>query len=735
MNELIEQFLVESRELAEQATRDLLALEETPGDRERLDSAFRTFHTLKGGAGIVDFAAMERTVHAAEDALGDVRAGRQPVTAALIGKSLACIDQVIQWLDSMQADGEIPARAEMEAAGVLARFGRAAVPGTDDVSPRTAPEKWTKELLAKHGSLRESVRTAILYTPDRDCFLRGEDPLFTISNVPGLAALELIPRDEHVRLDAFDPFACQTVLAALSTAPADEVRRALDHAGEDLKLVDVRSTQTSSAQSALPPAAHAVLEAQILLLAEGLEDGFAGRLASAGRVGTNVLRRLGRFAQADQIEAALVQSQAHHEPRFLSAALRAVLDSDDFGTLPQPELPIPREEIVARSLRVDVARIDALVKLTGELTVVKNAIGHAAQLAQTGGDPKAIAAILKEEHAVLEARVAELQHSVLSIRVLPLRHVFQRFPRLVRELSESLRKPAKLIVEGEETEADKTIVEVLFEPLLHIIRNAVDHGIEPAGERASCGKPPVASIYLRAQRQGQHVLVEVRDDGAGIDTARLRQVAVARGVVSADAAAAMSDEDAVQLIFAAGFSTAAEVTGLSGRGVGMDAVRASVERLGGKVTVESRPGHGTAVRLTLPFSVMITRVMTVEAGGQVFGIPLDAVVETVRIARDRIASVGAGRAFVLRNRTVPVVNLAQSLNPRLPKPTGQDAKIVITAMGRQVGGIEVDRIGEQREVMMTPLEGLLAGARGISGTTLLGDGRVLIVLDVQDLLE
>ncbi|HEY4264456.1 MAG TPA: chemotaxis protein CheA, partial [Micropepsaceae bacterium] len=475
---------------------------------------------------------------------------------------------------------------------------------------------------------------------------------------------------------------------------------------------------------------------QIQLLAENLEDGFAGRLASAGRVGANVLRHRDRFEDADQIESALLQSQIHHEPRFLSEALKAALNADAAGALPPPESHArPREEIAARSLRVDVARIDALVKLTSELTVVKNAIGHAAQLAQAGGDLKTIAAVLKEGHALLEARVAELQHSVLSIRVLPLRHVFQRFPRLVRELSESLGKPAKLIIEGEETEADKTVVEALFEPLLHIIRNAVDHGIEPANDRVSRGKPALASIHLRAARQGQHVLVEVRDDGAGIDVARLRRVAVERGVASAEAARSMSDQEAVQLIFAAGFSTAAQITGLSGRGVGMDAVRAAAERLGGKVTVETQWGHGTAVRLILPFTVMMTRVMTVEAGGQVFGIPLDAVLESVRIPRDRIVPIGAGRAFVLRNRTVPVVNLAQSLKPDLPGATGRDAKIVITAMGRQVGGIEVDRIGEQSDVMMTPMEGLLAGVRGVSGTTLLGDGRVLIVLDVQDILE
>ncbi|HEY4085487.1 MAG TPA: Hpt domain-containing protein, partial [Bryobacteraceae bacterium] len=475
MNEFIAQFLLESRELAEQAAQDLLALEETPGDRDRLDSAFRTFHTLKGGAGIVEFTAMERAMHAAEDALGGVRAGHDPVTAALINNCLFCVDQVIQWLDAMQAAGEIPSGAEAEAAAVLFRFGKSVVPSGENAGPRPGRDTWVEDLLARHASLHGTIRTAILYTPGSECFFQGEDPLLTISKLPGLAALELTARDTEAMLGAFDPFACRTILAALSTAPADEVRRALGHVQNEVEVADVSTEQPAvRAPGQLTPAARALLEGQIQLLAENLEDGFAGRLASAGRVGANALRHRDRFADADQIESALLRSQIHHEPRFLSEALKAALDMDVAATLPPPESHArPREEIVARSLRVDVARIDALVKLTGELTVVKNAIGHAAQLAQAGGDLKTIAAVLKEGHALLEARVAELQHSVLSIRVLPLRHVFQRFPRSVRELSESLGKPAKLIIEGEETEADKTVVEALFEPLLHIIRNAV----------------------------------------------------------------------------------------------------------------------------------------------------------------------------------------------------------------------------------------------------------------------
>jgi two-component system, chemotaxis family, sensor kinase CheA len=276
---------------------------------------------------------------------------------------------------------------------------------------------------------------------------------------------------------------------------------------------------------------------------------------------------------------------------------------------------------------------------------------------------------------------------------------------------------------------------MLFEPLLHIVRNAVDHGIENPAERAAQRKPPTAEIRIRAARQGDQVLVEITDDGRGIDVTRVREVAIARGVASEDDLRARSDADVIDLVFAPGFSTAIKVTELSGRGVGMDAVRTVVERFGGRVSIESRAGHGATVKFVLPFSVMMTQVMTVEAGGQMFGVPLDAIVETVSVPRNSIVGIGAARAFVLRDRTVPLLDLSSVLALREAARETADSTVVITAAGGHFSGIEVDRIGERLEVILKPLDGLLAGMPGITGTTLLGDGRVLLVLDIGELLQ
>lgn len=734
MNEFVEQFLVEARELVEQATRDLLALEERPGDAERLDGAFRAFHTLKGAAGIVDFAAMARALHAAEDVLAGVRAGADPATPRLVGDCLSCLDQVAAWLDAMEADGEPPADAETRADAVVRRFAKDGDPAP---RPAAAPldDRWPETLAARHPAVA-GARTALRYRPDSDCFFRGEDPLAVLAGLPGVLALEIASAGaKRPTLDALDPFACELVFQALISATPEETAR---HTAQQRDQVDVRALGTAfdGTGPALSPPARALLEAQIQLLAEGEPEGSAGRLASAARVAANVLRSEGEAALAGELDRLLAGSQAAGDARAFAAAIEGALRGD-LRSDPDPAEAAARipNEPAARALRVDVERIDALVKLTGELTVVKNALGHAAQLARDGAETDSLATVLKDRQAVLDRLVGELQRAILSVRVLPLRRVFQRFPRLVREMAAGVGKGARLVTEGDDTEADKAVVEALFEPLLHVLRNAVDHGLEDAEERAAAGKPSMATIWLRAFRQGEHVVVEVEDDGAGMDVERIRQVAARRGVAPADRLAAMADTDVIELIFAPGFSTASEITGLSGRGVGMDAVRTAIERLGGTVSIDSRPGRGTRARFTMPFAVMVTRVMTVEAGGQVFGIPLDAVVETVRIARDRVVPVGAACAFVLRNRTIPLIDLAEALGRERQQAPGAHATVVVGVTGGQLGGIEVERLGEPMDIMLQPLDGLLAGTSGVAGTSLLGDGRVLVVLDLQELLR
>jgi two-component system chemotaxis sensor kinase CheA len=320
--------------------------------------------------------------------------------------------------------------------------------------------------------------------------------------------------------------------------------------------------------------------------------------------------------------------------------------------------------------------------------------------------------------------------------MVPVAQVFRSFPRLVRDMSQRLEKKVRLVTHGETTESDKAVVDRLFEPLLHLVRNALDHGIESPEQRRSAGKDEGATITMQASRVGDRLVVEVVDDGRGIDPAIVRRSARERGLIAADELAALPDEQVIDLIFSAGFSTAAEVSDISGRGVGMDVVRATVERIGGRASVTSRFGAGTTVRLDLPMNIALSRIMVVEAGGQMFGIPMDAVTETVRLGRDRISRIKNNDGFVLRDRVVPICSLAELMKlPAAPTPAADTRLVLVTEISGKVTALEVDAIQDRLEVVLKPLQGLLANARGYAGTTLLGDGRVLLVLDLKEVLQ
>ncbi len=289
-------------------------------------------------------------------------------------------------------------------------------------------------------------------------------------------------------------------------------------------------------------------------------------------------------------------------------------------------------------------------------------------------------------------------------------------------------------IEGADTRADKSVVDALSEPLLHVLRNAIDHGIEPPAARIAAGKPAQGRIVLTARQDGGQVVVSLRDDGAGIDPAAVRRVAASRGLAPAGTLAALDDAAAIDLVFLPGFSTAAEVTQTSGRGVGMDAVRSAMQALGGQAAIAPAPGGGTIVTLSVAQTVSILPVIVVQAGGQSFGVPVGAIQEMARIARDAILPVRAGRAFVLRDRTVPLLGLAELLG-RAPPHAGDEARILVTQSAGQLVGLEVDSFGARLDLVLRPLPGLLAGMAGMRGAALLGDGSVLLVLDVAELVQ
>jgi two-component system, chemotaxis family, sensor kinase CheA len=719
VNEFLQQFVIESRELADAAGDGLLALEQSPRDAGRLDEVFRAFHTLKGSAAIVEFPAMEAAMHAAEEVLTEARAGQRPLTSARIGQCLSYLDQVTEWLDAIERSGELPRDAD-------SRLDRIVV----NKAERT-PAAWVAEIMKGQRAAAARALTAIRFVPSADSLYQGEDPLERMTSLPGLLALELTTREPWGALDTLDPFRCNLILTALSAAPAADLHVHLrGHAGE-CGIVPITSDIEDSGHS-LPPHVIGVIEAQQALLGEGSRQSFAGRVGSAGAAAANALRFCNRIEASERISRATGQSLLALSVQPLQEALAQLLTEEVPSQMAAAADPLRAPEIAARTFRIDAEQVDALVRLAGELTVVNNAIGHVAKLARES-DPS-LADLLKDRHGALEHLVSELRSSVVRMRVRPLRAVLQRFPRLVREMSTNFGKSVKLVIEGDETEADKTIVEMLFEPLLHLVRNAIDHGVESTSERTAAGKAPTARLGIKAERADDQVIIEVNDDGVGIDLSVVRKVAVTRGLITEEQLLSLTEAEALDLVFAPGFSTASSVTAISGRGVGMDAVRRAVERVGGRVSVASVAGRGTTVKLSLPFSVMMTHVMTVEAGGQMFGLPLEAIIETTRVSQAAISKVGAAPVVVLRNRALPVIELATVLGLE-PRADDDGATLVVAVGNGECGAFRVDRIVERLDLILKPLEGLLAGTPGIIGTTLLGDGRVLLVLDIAEMLQ
>jgi two-component system chemotaxis sensor kinase CheA len=641
MDELLEQFVIEGRELIVQAEAELERLAGGADDAAALDGLFRAFHTLKGSVQIFDLAPAERLLHAAEDRLMAARKAGGAIEPKLFAALVACIDQTDRWIDEMERQGHLGAEAGSLGEGLLDGFAGAPSDARVDLGGAEVAH-WLPALQAAAAEAiarLDGQITAFRYVPDADAFFRGDDPLGIVAAVPQLEHLAIEPVGLWPALEDWDPFQCVSVIEGLSAAPPEAVRAAF-------KLVP------------------------------------------------------------DQVQ-------------FATFSAESSTASGGLGTAS-----------TTRTMRVESARIDRLATEVGELVVAANGLAHVARLAERA-DPE-LAAALRAVQADIDRISGALHRAVAGIRLVPLAPALRQLPRLVREIAAATGKPVQFEMRGDTVEVDKQIADSLFEPLLHIVRNAIDHGLEGAGDRSAKGKSPTGRVVLTASRQGDEVVVAVSDDGAGIDPAHVRDIAITRGVIERVEADELSDIQARRLILMPGFSTAEIVTDLSGRGVGMDAVKAAAERLRGRVVIDSEVGVGTTIELRLPLDAITTRLLVVRAGAERYGVPLDQIVETARLDAGEIRTVGRGRACVLRDRTVPLLDLADLLGA--PRPDSPIARLLVTETGGEPVAIRVDGFERRIDAIMRENDGLLQGVPGMAGSAVLSDGSVLLVLDLPELV-
>lgn len=450
------------------------------------------------------------------------------------------------------------------------------------------------------------------------------------------------------------------------------------------------------------------------------------------QVTTNAINRLGQTNVDHDLPVtstapSFPESLGKTEPRLM----REVDNELKFGRRAEDAATGPK------SLKVDQAKIERLMSLIGEMVVSKNALSYLAGRAETVYGERDLSREIKAQYAVINRITEEMQDAIMQVRIMPVSFVFQRFPRLVRDISRRLNKEVNLILEGEDTEADKNIIESLGDPLIHIVRNCLDHGFELPDVRRAAGKPTIGTLTIRAKQESDRVVIEIIDDGKGIDPEVVKRKAYEKGILDEASLEKISDQDAVNLIFTAGFSTVDVISDLSGRGVGMDVVRTAVEKVNGSIALKSEIGKGTHIRLSIPLSMAVTNVIIIESDDQVFGVPMDSVVETVRIPRSQIRTIKHNLATVLRGRIVPLksINVLLAIDAQPQANEDDELAILVVRMGDESVGLIVDNFRETIDIILKPMTGVLANIAVYAGSALMGDGSLLLVLNVKELLQ
>ncbi len=624
------------------------------------------------------------------------------------------------------------------------------------------------------------------YSPKDDCFFQGEDPFFQARSTPGLLWGTAHPREPWPALAELDAYRCVLTFNMLTSAPRAELESYFRYMPEQVRFValspDALATSVHATgrpleliEPTLAQDESEALEAIVAIQRHVLTLPISarwhlGRLEAVAASLSSCLGASGDHAAISGLEAAAAQAREtgraaplllwlddNLRPRGRATGTRATeagLRAEASGLVSPVHEP-PRAAAVdvdmepkfgrraedaitaTKSLKVDQTKIDRLMNLIGEIVVSKNALPYLAARADTVFGVRDLSREITAQYAVINRIAEEMQDAIMQVRMMPVSFVLQRFPRLVRDTSRKLGKEVNLVLQGEDTEADKNIIEALGDPLLHVVRNSLDHGFELPDVRRAAGKSQTGTLTIRASQESDRVIIEITDDGKGIDPAVVKLKAYQKGLIDEATLERIGDQDAANLVFLPGFSTADVVSELSGRGVGMDVVKTAVEKVNGTVTLTSEKGKGTHIRLALPLSMAVTNVMIVETDGQTFGVPMESVVETVRVPESAIRTIEASRAAVLRGRIVPLKSVNELLGlAALPKPNAEgELAVLVVRFGGESVGLLVDEFRETAEILLKPMTGVLAGLSGYSGSALMGDGSVLMVLNAKEMLS
>lgn len=685
--EILQDFLVEAGEILEQLSEQLVELESRPDDMDLLNAIFRGFHTVKGGAGFLQLNALVECCHIAENVFDILRKGERRVSSELMDVVLQALDTVNAMFDQVREQSE-PTPATPELLAALARLAEpegaapaepvqappAAVPPAEPAAPPEAPAQ------SASSDITDDEFEQLL-----DALQGDEAPASAVAEAPAAPAGDEISDAEFEalldQLHGKGKFVPPAVSAEPAQVPAGAVEPAAAAAGDDISDDEF----------------EALLDE---LHGKGKFNGASEAVAAAAAVAKNIAAKSPAAKPVAPAKAAAARPAA-------------------------PDRPAASE--AETTVRVDTARLDEIMNMVGELVLVRNRL---VRLGLNSGDEAMAKAV-----ANLDVVTGDLQMSVMKTRMQPIKKVFGRFPRLVRDLARNMKKEINLELVGEETDLDKNLIEALADPLVHLVRNAVDHGIESPEEREAAGKPRVGQVVLSAEQEGDHILLMITDDGKGMDAEVLRNKAVEKGLLERDAADRLTDLECYNLIFAPGFSTKTEISDVSGRGVGMDVVKTKISQLNGTVNVFSQKGSGSKIVIKVPLTLAIMPTLMVMLGSQAFAFPLVNVNEIFHLDLSRTNVVDGQEVVIVRDKALPLFYLKRWLVPSAAHEEQGEGHVVILSVGTQRIGFVVDQLVGQEEVVIKPLGKMLQGTPGMAGATITGDGRIALILDVPSMLK
>jgi two-component system chemotaxis sensor kinase CheA len=722
-DEILQDFLVEAGEILELLGEQLVELEQNPEDADLLNAVFRGFHTVKGGAGFLNIVPMIDVCHRAEDVFNVLRQGERKVDPDLMDSVLTVLDILNEQFQQI-SEGEEPISAEPELLSRLEAYAKPQGQGEPEpaaVASEPAPEPEPVEAApaaeveaAQSSEISDKEKTVPANSDDitDEEFESLLDALESDGNAPYLGAqAEDKKASEPVKAEAGPDSGNEDITEEEFEALLDELHGSGKHASASDEKPAVE-TRASEPAAAVPPATEPVANKAAGASDENITDDefedLLDQLHGQGKIDTSDMKE----KKDKKIENKAKQNK--EESNSKEAAVAASLKQATKAAEP--------------TVRVDTKRLDDIMNMVGELVLVRNRLDTLKTKLNDEDISKAV--------GNLDIVTSDLQAAVMKTRMQPIKKVFGRFPRVVRDLARNLSKEVNLELMGEETDLDKNLVEALADPMVHLVRNSVDHGIEMPDDREQKGKKRSGTIVLSAAQEGDHILLTIEDDGAGMDANVLRRKAIEKGVLDEDSAARLDDREAYNLIFSPGFSTKAEISDISGRGVGMDVVKTRISQLNGTIDIESELGKGTRISIKLPLTLAILPTLMVKVGVRTFALPLSSVNEIFSLDTYNTNTVDGQLVIMVRNKAMPLYYLYKWLaGGKTQKDTDETDQVVVANVGNQRVGFVVSQVVGQEEVVIKPLGALLHGLPGFAGATITGDGRIALILDIPSLMR